>query len=42
MEAAPYEVDLESLEADLINIKDMTYIEDMHVWSINTGKLALS
>ena len=42
MEAAPDGINLELLKKDLIRIKDVTYIEDIHIWSISTGKLALT
>lgn len=42
MEGSPVEFDMEILESDLINIKGVVEIHDLHVWSLSVGKLSLS
>lgn len=42
MEGTPREVDIESLENDIKNIKGVNALHDLHIWSITVGKLVLS
>lgn len=42
MEGSPLEVDMETLEKDLLSIKGVVEIHDLHVWSLSLGKLSLS
>lgn len=42
MEGSPLEFDMANLEKDLIKIKGVVEIHDLHVWSLSIGKLSLS
>ena len=42
MEGSPVDVDIEQLEQDLLNIKGVKEIHDLHVWSLSIGKTSLS
>ena len=42
MEGSPVDVDIEELEKDLLNIKGVKEIHDLHVWSLSMGKISLS
>ena len=42
LEAAPSHIDLEKLEACLLEVKGVKAIHDLHVWTISNGKESLS
>jgi zinc transporter 2 len=42
MEGTPKEIDMEELVHDISDIKGVEDIHDLHVWSISSGKYALS
>lgn len=42
MERTPREVEIVSLEKDLRSVDGVTEVHDLHVWSITTGKIAMS
>lgn len=42
MEGTPKEIDIEELMGEISNLKGVEEIHDFHVWSITSGKFALS
>lgn len=42
MEGTPREINIESLENELKDIKGVHYLHDLHIWSITAGKVVLS
>ena len=42
MEGTPAEVDAELLKNDILKIKGVKDCHDIHVWSLSTGKIAMS
>lgn len=42
MEASPDEIDMEKLERELSECAGVEEVHDLHVWSISSGKYALS
>ena len=42
MEGTPAEIDAEMLKQDISKIKGVKECHDIHVWSLSTGKIAMS
>ena len=42
MEGSPLEFDVEGLQDDLLSIKGVIEVHDIHVWSLSIGKLSMS
>ena len=42
MEGSPLEFDVEGLENDLLSIKGVIEVHDIHVWSLSIGKISMS
>lgn len=42
MEGAPIEFDCDTLGNDLLNIKGVVEVHDLHVWSLSLGKISMS
>jgi len=42
MEASPLEFDAEKLERELLTVKGVIEVHDIHVWSLSIGKLSMS
>jgi len=42
MEATPDNIDVETLENDIIDMPDVEEVHDLHIWSISQGKFAMS
>jgi solute carrier family 30 (zinc transporter), member 2 len=42
MEGSPKEIDIEELLQDIAEVKGVEDIHDFHLWSISSGKFALS
>lgn len=42
MEGSPLEFDIEELENDLLGIKGVIDVHDIHVWSLSIGKISMS
>jgi cobalt-zinc-cadmium efflux system protein len=42
LEAAPAHIDVEKVEKDILSVTGITALHDLHVWSITSGKEALS
>jgi zinc transporter 2 len=42
MEGTPGDIDIEQLETDILEIKDVEQIHDLHIWSISAGKHSMS
>jgi zinc transporter 2 len=42
MESSPKDVDMAELQTGLTDIEEITSIHDLHVWSLSSGKVALS
>jgi zinc transporter 2 len=42
MEGSPVELNIDQLTKDLLKVKGVTEIHDLHVWSLSVGKLSLS
>ena len=42
MEAAPKNIRVKDIEADLMDLKGVDDVHDIHVWSLSIGKVALS
>lgn len=42
MEGVPAEVDMAKLESDIMNVKGVISVHDIHVWALSMGKKALS
>lgn len=42
LEATPKDVDLEALKQDLLQIPGVTKVHDIHVWTVTSGKYAMS
>jgi len=42
MEGSPLEFDMEKLSSDLLSVKGVVEIHDLHVWSLSLGKISLS
>ena len=42
MEGSPLEFDVEGLEKDLLSVKGVIEVHDIHVWSLSIGKISMS
>ena len=42
MEGSPLEFDVEKLKDDLLGIKGVIDVHDIHVWSLSIGKMSMS
>lgn len=42
MEATPLGVDIERLQRDLLSLKGVIEVHDLHVWSLSVGRPALA
>lgn len=42
MEAIPSDFDMDQLEADLLDIRGVVGVHDIHVWSLSVGKISMS
>ena len=42
MEGSPLEFDVDGLEKDLLSVKGVIEVHDIHVWSLSIGKLSMS
>ena len=42
MEGTPADIDIEKLENDIIDMNDVEELHDLHLWSISSGKHAMS
>jgi zinc transporter 2 len=42
MEGSPLNFDMEILKNDLLKVKGVSEVHDLHVWSLSVGKISLS